>query len=61
VVTYDVLVGAAEIEIENENTQEETTFQEDTPSNQEPIAIADALPSSGQAPLEVNFTGSRNS
>ncbi len=47
-----------------EDTPEEGTPEEDTPeetTNEEPIAIADASPSSGGAPLVVNFTGSNSS
>lgn len=66
VVSYDVIEGTEEIVIpELENTSEENTSEEntpiETPANQEPIAIADASPSAGAFPLEVNFIGGNSS
>ncbi len=66
VVAYQVPPGTEEIVIpevitpEEETTEEETT-EENTPTNTEPIAIADATPSSGGVPLDVSFTGSNSS
>ena len=61
VVTYDVTEGTDEIIIpEPENIDEELP-QEEPSLNQDPIAIADATPSTGGLPLEVNFTGSNSS
>lgn len=63
VVTYEVSESAEEIDdlesteeaIENQNTNEESV------ENQEPMAVADASPSSGGVPLQVIFQGSNSS
>ncbi|MFS4448784.1 PKD domain-containing protein [Maribacter sp. 2307UL18-2] len=55
VVTYDSPPDAAEIIIEEE--EEEPV---DVVDNESPIAIADATPKSGQAPLQVQFTGNNS-
>ncbi|MFK7813543.1 MAG: PKD domain-containing protein [Maribacter sp.] len=71
VVTYTVPVGAEEIEsvVQEDTTEEDTTEEDttvddtlpDTPTNEEPIAIGDASPSSGGAPLSVTFKGDNSS
>jgi PKD repeat protein len=54
----------AEEDTTEEDTTEEDTTEEDTTeeevSNIEPIAIAEAAPSSGTVPLQVNFSGSKS-
>ncbi len=64
VVVYSVPEGAKEITIlpEEDTTEEDT--EEDTAeegTNKEPVAVADATPSTGGVPLEVTFTGSNSS
>lgn len=54
IVTYDSPTDAAEIIIEEE---EEPI---DVVENESPIAVADATPKSGQAPLQVKFTGNNS-
>jgi len=71
VVTYEVVEGTPAIsvpEVEEETpaeeettTEEETTEEESPEENQEPLAIADASPSSGGVPLVVTFSGSNSS
>lgn len=69
VVTYSVPVGSEEIVIEETTTEETTaeettaeeTLNEESSENEEPMAFADATPSSGKAPLEVTFKGSNSS
>lgn len=55
VVTYNTDPGAPEIIIEEE--EEEPIVIE----NESPIAVADATPKSGQAPLQVRFSGGNSS
>lgn len=57
VISYNVPAGSEEIFIEE--PQENNTEEEDT--NEEPMAVLDASPTSGGAPLEVNFTSSSSS
>lgn len=54
VVTYDSDPDAPEIIIEEEEQPEEVV------ENESPIAVADATPKSGQAPLQVNFSGTNS-
>ncbi len=62
VLSYEVAENADEIVIEEETTNNETTSEEtteeQTDENEEPIAIADATPSSGGVELMVSFKGS---
>lgn len=46
---------------ETTDTSQETIVEEQEPQNEEPMAIADANPSVGGAPLAVTFTGSNSS
>jgi len=63
VITYEVVEGANEIVIEEETEEEteEESPEDSTPQNEEPIAVADASPAAGQAPLEVTFQGNNSS
>lgn len=56
VVTYEVAEGTNEITLPEEEPIEETVT-----TNQPPISVADATPSSGGVPLEVSFIGSNSS
>ena len=59
VLSYEVAENAEEIEVvEEAETSSEESSEEQTNEDHEPIAIADATPSSGGMPLEVSFTGS---
>lgn len=65
VVEYNVPEGSEEITLtEEESTggsaEDQSSTEEESSQNGDPIAIADATPSSGGAPLEVTFTGSNS-
>lgn len=46
---------------DEESAEEETNNEADAPINESPIAVAEASPSSGDAPLKVSFKGNNSS
>ena len=52
------LEGTTNEETQEESTEIQTNNEADAPVNESPIAVSEASPTSGDAPLEVSFKGS---
>lgn len=60
-VTYKVPENAPEINMDGSSDSNDPDVSEENNGNENPLAIADATPTSGQVPLEVTFTGENSS